>query len=136
MSEKLHPEFRTHRLLIKGKTAIYQVRILENSKVTMSDCNCGKHKCYHILQVLTGNSSNLVSEEDVATQKRILDSLNTTEQGKKKLAKVARLVGKNKACPNCYSTKIKVFKRSFIATEIFGLPQRYECLACNHQWRN
>lgn len=136
MSEHQNQEFRTHRLLIKGKSSIYQVRILENSKVTMSDCNCGKHKCYHILQVLTGNTTNLVSEEDIATQKRIIDSLNTTERGRKKLAKVARLVSKNKSCPNCYGSKIKVYKRSFIATEIFGLLQRYECLTCNHLWKS
>jgi transposase-like protein len=84
--------------------------------------------------VLAGVKTNLVSEADLATQQRILDSLGKTEQGRKKLLKIRHLISKTNHCPNCFSNEIKVQKRSFFFTRILGLPEKYTCLSCNYNW--
>ena len=128
------PEFRTHHVMVKGKSGVYHVKILENAKTTMSDCNCGKHKCYHIIQVLAGVKTNIVSEEGLVTQQRIIESLNTTEQGRKKLRKIRNLISKNNNCPNCLGTNIKVYKRSIILTKYLGFSEKHSCLDCKYNW--
>jgi|GEM_PF-2746408 len=130
------PEFRTHRVLLRGKSGTYTVTILENSRSTMTDCSCGRVNCHHVLQVLAGIKDNLESEEYQAVQQQLISSLQQSDAGKVTLAKAARFFGiQEDNCPVCESSFVRKNKLSkFMAALRSGKKFMYKCHTCGNTW--
>lgn len=74
-----------HSIKIAMKRKSFQVSILEDGKIQMSQCTCGAQDfCEHFYTAISGKTK-LLNAQGIATQKRIISSLVKTEEGRRLL---------------------------------------------------